>query len=145
MIRISTLLIVISTLTFQSSQGSPAPSPSSTPRKPAIRLTCAPRISFASPRQPATVWATLHIVRPDEALWCPSISWYADGNFQSGIQSDCPPYTVARAATKGEELEWWSEESSRQFLFRSGNHTISVRLSKMGKVVGSSECSVYVR
>lgn len=145
MLRFNALLIVISTIVAQSSQGSPSPTPSGTPRKPAIRLTCTPRISFASPRQPATVWATLHIVRPDEALWCPSISWYADGNFQGGIDSDCPPYIVARADTKGEELEWWSEESSRQFAFRSGNHKIAVRLSKMGKVVGSSECLVYVR
>lgn len=136
-------------------QLNPTPRPSPTPRprkaaqvratkqpKPKVELTCSLPDRLASPYQPARVRATIQVRYPTEKFWCPAVEWQIDGHTVAEHESDCGPYDQV-VAEEGEPL-LWKEDQPRVFVLPQGRFTISARLLKAGRLIGSDFCTAEV-
>lgn len=106
--------------------------------EPKVELSCGRRIGIGL----GVIMAKVRIENPNEHLWCPKVSWEADGNFSGAHEGDCAPF---EQTPPGDRTLWESNDGqTRNFYFREGHHTVVVDLLKAGRKVGGAHCEIYV-
>ena len=105
--------------------------------RPKIALRATPVMSFSPSRVSFT--AELRGGADDyEEFYCPTVEWDWDDGTQSESKQDCEPYEPGKSGIKR------IYTMTHQYDL-SGNYTVSVRLKRQSKVVGSATTKVQVR
>jgi len=106
-------------------------------KRPKITLRGAPVMSFSPSRVSFT--AELRGGANDyEEFYCPTVEWDWDDGTVSETKQDCDPYVAGQSEIKR------IYTMTHQFEI-SGDYTVSVRLKRQSKVLGSATTKVQVR
>jgi hypothetical protein len=106
-------------------------------QRPKLSLRASPVMSFSPARVSFT--AELRGGADDyEEFYCPTVEWDWDDGTESESKQDCEPYEPGKSGIKR------IYTMTHQYDL-SGNYTVSVRLKRQSKVVGSATTKVQVR
>ena len=137
MLRVSTFAVALAGLLCSGALVALDAQDAADKQRPKLNLRSTPVLSFS----PARVSFTAELRGgPDdyEELYCPTVEWDWDDGTQSESKQDCEPYEPGKSGIKR------IYTMTHQYDL-SGNYTVSVRLKRQSKVVGSATTKVQVR